>query len=132
MVFYNAMLLFAAKHYEGRQARAFSWMIRVAIYGRAALAVVRRVLSRWGDLIRVAVLTLVAFGAALGPGRLGERQFNWPEVVWQGGLLWALPNCCADDVRRTCGAKPLAFAVPSVVGLGGRLFVDHHRVQPVA
>ena len=91
MVFYNAMLLFAAKHYEGRQARAFSWMIRVAIYGRAALAVVRRVLSRWGDLIRVAVLTLVAFGAWLWAlDDLGERQFNWPDVVWQGGLLWAL------------------------------------------
>ncbi|MGB1363047.1 MAG: glycosyltransferase [Flavobacteriales bacterium] len=91
MVFYNAMLLFAAKHYEGRQARAFSWMIRVAIYGRAALAVVRRVLSRWGDLIRVAVLTLVAFGAWLWAlDGLGERQFNWPDVVWQGGLLWVL------------------------------------------
>ena len=91
MVFYNAMLLFAAKHYEGRQARAFSWMIRVAIYGRAALAVVRRVLSRWGDLIRVAGLTLVAFGAWLWAlDDLGERQFNWSEVLWQGGLLWAL------------------------------------------
>ena len=65
MVFYNAMLLFAAKHYEGRQARAFSWMIRVAIYSRAALAVVRRMLSRWGDLIRVAGVTLALFGAWL-------------------------------------------------------------------
>ena len=34
MVFYRAMLLFAAKHFEGSQARAFSWMIRTAIYGR--------------------------------------------------------------------------------------------------
>lgn len=91
MVFYNAMLLFAAKHYEGRQARAFSWMIRVAIYGRAALAVVRRMLSRWGDLIRVASLTLAAFGAWLWAlDVLGQRQFNWHDVMWQGGGLWAL------------------------------------------
>ena len=58
MVFYRAMLLFAAKHFEGSQARAFSWMIRTAIYGRAALAILRRMLSRWGDMLRVAMGTL--------------------------------------------------------------------------
>ena len=58
MVFYRAMLLFAAKHFEGSQARAFSWMIRTAIYGRAALAVLRRMLSRWGDILRVALGTV--------------------------------------------------------------------------
>ena len=133
MVFYNAMLLFAAKHYEGRQARAFSWMIRVAIYGRAALAVVRRMLSRWGDLIRVAGVTLVLFGAWLWAlDALGQRQFNWSEVLWQGGLLWALQTAALTLFGGHAEAKPVAFSFPSVVGMGGRVFADRHRVQPLA
>lgn len=45
-VFYNAMIIFANKHYSDRQAQAFSLLIRLAIYIRALMAVAGRFFSR--------------------------------------------------------------------------------------
>lgn len=45
-VFYKAMLIFAAKHFEGSQATFFNWIIRLAIYTRASLSIVRRIASK--------------------------------------------------------------------------------------
>ena len=91
MVFYRAMLLFAAKHFEGSQAQAFSWMIRTAIYGRAALAVVRRMLSRWGDMLRVAMGTLAALGGVMAVSQMTlGKFFVWPDAGWQAAGLVAV------------------------------------------
>jgi GT2 family glycosyltransferase len=45
-VFYKAMVIFARKHFAGKQAGLFSFLINSAIYLRAFLAVVSRVLKR--------------------------------------------------------------------------------------
>ncbi|MCB9240844.1 MAG: glycosyltransferase [Flavobacteriales bacterium] len=45
-IFYKAMVIFARKHYKGRHARTFIFLINLAIYGRAALAVVQRMVSK--------------------------------------------------------------------------------------
>ncbi len=45
-IFYNAMLIFAAKHFEGSQASIFNMFIRTAIYARAGVSIIRRVLSK--------------------------------------------------------------------------------------
>ena len=45
-VFYNAMLIFAAKHFEGSQANIFNMFIRSAIYARAGFSIVKRVVSK--------------------------------------------------------------------------------------
>ena len=89
MVFYRAMLLFAAKHFEGRQARAFSWMIRSAIYLRAALAILRRTFTRWGNLAVVTLGTLAwLLATMLGMQAWGEKLFVWPDAALQGlGLV---------------------------------------------
>ena len=89
MVFYRAMLLFAAKHFEGRQARAFSWMIRSAIYVRAALAILRRGFARWGSLAAVTLGTLAwLLATMLGMQAWGGKSFIWPEAAIQGlGLV---------------------------------------------
>ena len=88
MVFYRAMLLFAAKHFEGSQARAFSWMIRTAIYGRAALAIVRRMLGRWGDLLVVLLLTALAMGGSMAAMQAwGGKSFVWPDAAKQVAAL---------------------------------------------
>ncbi|MEC8663814.1 MAG: glycosyltransferase [Bacteroidota bacterium] len=89
MVFYRAMLLFAAKHFEGRQARAFSWMIRSAIYFRAALAILRRAFTRWGNLAVVTAGTLTwLLVTMLGMQAWGGKSFIWPEAAFQGlGLV---------------------------------------------
>ncbi len=44
--FYQAMIIFARKHFEGRQARLFVWMLQLAIYLRASLTVVSNFIRR--------------------------------------------------------------------------------------
>lgn len=45
-VFYKAMLIFAAKHFEGSQAWLYNWLIRLAIYARASLSIIKRIVLR--------------------------------------------------------------------------------------
>ncbi|MCD4711031.1 MAG: glycosyltransferase, partial [Bacteroidales bacterium] len=45
-MFYQAMIIFAGKHFSSRKARTFSALINMAIYFRAALSLARRFLSR--------------------------------------------------------------------------------------
>jgi GT2 family glycosyltransferase len=42
IVFYNAMMIFARKHFSKKNARAFSLLINIAIYFRAILAIIKR------------------------------------------------------------------------------------------
>ncbi len=45
-IFYNAMVIFARKHFSRQNARAFSLLINIAIYFRAFLAILNRFLRR--------------------------------------------------------------------------------------
>ena len=45
-MFYQAMIIFAGKHFSSRKARTFSLLINMAIYFRAALSLTRRFISR--------------------------------------------------------------------------------------
>ncbi len=46
IVFYKAMVIFARTHFSQKNARLFSFLINMAIYFRASLAVLKRFLSR--------------------------------------------------------------------------------------
>lgn len=46
LVFYNAMVIFAKKHFTKKNASAFANLIRVAVYFRALLAILSRILNR--------------------------------------------------------------------------------------
>jgi len=46
LVFYNAMIIFARKHFSRQNARMFSILINTAIYFRASLSIVKRFLTR--------------------------------------------------------------------------------------
>src|SRR5205085_5957492 len=45
-VFYQAMIIFANKHFSQQNARAFSFLIKVAIYLRAAVAIGSRFIKQ--------------------------------------------------------------------------------------
>ncbi len=45
-IFYQAMIIFAGKHFSSRKARTFSVLINIAIYFRAVLSLARRFVSR--------------------------------------------------------------------------------------
>jgi GT2 family glycosyltransferase len=46
LVFYNAMVIFAHKHFTDNNARAFAGLIKIAVYFRAFLAIISRIISR--------------------------------------------------------------------------------------
>jgi len=58
-VFYNAMIIFAQKHFSGGKASAFSLLIHLAIYFRAFLSIVKRAVEK----IYLPVLDAVAIFA---------------------------------------------------------------------
>ncbi len=63
-VFYNAMIIFARKHFSQERARMFSFFIHLAIYIRAAAAVIMRTLSRvFLPIVDLALILLVLFAA---------------------------------------------------------------------
>lgn len=45
-IFYNAMIIFAEKHFSGKQAKLFSSMINIAVYFRAAISLIRRFITQ--------------------------------------------------------------------------------------
>jgi GT2 family glycosyltransferase len=45
-VFYNAMIIFARKHFSEKNARAYSFLINLAIYFRAGLAILSRFIKK--------------------------------------------------------------------------------------
>ena len=65
MVFYQAMIIFARKHFSSRNARTYSFLINLAIYLRAALAMTRRFVKRLYRQVIDAVLIFAGFLAGL-------------------------------------------------------------------
>lgn len=82
MVFYNAMIIFARKHFTSKRARLYSVLIHFAIYFRAALGILRRVtLAAFEPVLD---LLLVSLGFVfLTPYwvlyKYGEKGFYPPE-----------------------------------------------------
>jgi len=77
-VFYNAMIIFARKHYTAKNARLFSFLINIAIYFRAFLSIISRVLNN--TLLPLADAALLYTGIAM-IARIWEQQVIYP---WGG------------------------------------------------
>jgi len=98
LVFYGAMLIFASTHFEGRQARLLTWLIRLAIYLRAGLAVIHRAFDRWGLQVAEAGLLFAGLLAILrGYSEytgivydygLAAKAFAVYTLVWSLSVTW--------------------------------------------
>jgi len=77
-VFYNAMIIFARKHYTVKNAQLFSVLINMAIYFRAFLSIVSRVLKN--TLLPLADASLL-FTGLVTIARVWEQQVVYP---WGG------------------------------------------------
>lgn len=64
-MFYQAMIIFAAKHFSHRKARAFHRLINMAIYFRAALSLARRFISRFYRPVLDGILIYLGYLFAL-------------------------------------------------------------------
>lgn len=77
-VFYNAMIIFARKHYSAKNAQLFSMLINIAIYLRAFLSIMSRVLKN--ILLPLADAVLLFTGLAI-IARMWEQNVIYP---WGG------------------------------------------------
>lgn len=75
-MFYNAMVIFARKHYSKENARAFSMMINIAIWFRALLSILTRFANRFILPISDAALTLAGIWFIKD---YWEKQFIFPD-----------------------------------------------------
>ncbi len=71
-MFYNAMIIFARKHFSAKKARYFSFLINMAIYFRASLAIISRFLRN---------LFLPLFDALLMFGGVYIIKDYWEKAV---------------------------------------------------
>ncbi len=91
--FYNAMVIFARKHYSQRHARNFSAVIHVAIYLRAFAALLSRITSRiFIPLVDFVVIftsltLLVSFWSNL---KYDTPLAYPPQVVYSNSLIYTL------------------------------------------
>jgi len=91
-IFYKAMLIFAAKHFEGSQARSFNFLIRIAIYFRAFISVVHRIIARltWpvleGIFLQIGLFILLNFYANYSGILYDQYSTNVAMVIYS--TLW--------------------------------------------
>lgn len=85
-VFYNAMIIFAKKHFSAKNARAYSFLINMAIYFRASLALLSRFVRK--AVIPAIDLVFVLFGLFLIAENYQQIE---QKVIPENLLIWALP-----------------------------------------
>ncbi len=75
-VFYQAMIIFAKKHFGGNKQRFFIFFIRLAVYLRALLAIVSRMAKRFGFPI---LEMLMSYGIIYGIKEYWEHYVKYVE-----------------------------------------------------
>lgn len=85
-VFYNAMIIFAKKHFSTKNARAYSFLINMAIYFRASLAILNRFVKK--AIVPFIDLVFILLGLFLIAQNYQEIE---QKVIPENLLFWALP-----------------------------------------
>jgi O-antigen biosynthesis protein len=90
LVFYNAMIIFARKHFTSKNARTYSLIINLAIYLRAAMAMSRRFVKRIYRQVTDAVLIFTGFlaGLPIWAGHMFHDRGYYPDEF----LLYVVPG----------------------------------------
>jgi len=76
LVFYNAMVIFAKKHFTHKNARLFAQLINVAIYIRAFFAILSRL---WNKLVLPMLDGIVLLGGYLAIAEIWGHGMIYPE-----------------------------------------------------
>jgi GT2 family glycosyltransferase len=88
-IFYNAMIIFAKKHFNNKNAAIFSFLIKIAIYLRASIAI----MSRWLKLLTLPIIDFAAiYGGIYVIKIIWEQAYknnsvNYPEIF----MLYEIP-----------------------------------------
>lgn len=113
-VFYQAMIIFAKKHFQGRQARLFVMMLEAAIYLRALLTLVSNIFKKlWFPLLEATIIYLGLFGLKIFWERYYYKDphhfertiltFNFPLYVF----IWLLTIYFSGGYDKAGGLRRL-------------------------
>ena len=87
-VFYNAMIIFAKKHFSKSNARLFSFFIKIAIYLRAGIAIATRTLRK----IALPLVDFILISTALFLTKNRYEVFSGRKIPDEL-VFWAFPVC---------------------------------------
>ena len=89
MVFYNAMIIFARKHFSARNARMYSLVINLAIYMRAGAAIIGRFLRKaFLPVFDFLFILLILFGIKEGYEHYTSKVYPLP-LITRGFVIYA-------------------------------------------
>ncbi len=117
-VFYNAMIIFAKKHFSQKNAKLFSFLINLAIYFRAGLAIANRLVKKSIlPIIDLALITSLLFGISHWYQKYSGIEF--PENLTKYaipiyGLTWVICNVLFGSYDRPI--KLIRLLYGSVLG----------------
>ncbi|TXC82064.1 glycosyltransferase family 2 protein [Luteibaculum oceani] len=122
-VFYQAMILYAQKHFKGQHARLFIGLIKLAVYFKAIFALIKNAFSAlWKPLIEFALLLILLSFYLTQYSGYSEKVF--PELVnqWAPSVIGALVVfnfLIVGSYKRSGGYAKLVKGVAfSVLSLG--------------
>lgn len=124
-VFYNAMIIFAKKHFSSKNARIYSFLINLAIYFRAGVALLNRAVKRLTiPLIDYALILLGLFLIAAQYQRIEEiiipeNLLNYGLPIY--GLVWFLTQIFTGGYDKP--VKLLKNSVGAAIGTGVILMI---------
>ncbi len=119
-VFYNAMIIFAKKHFSSKNARAYSFLINLAIYFRAGLALATRVAKK--SFLPLVDYTLITLGLFIVTFQYEQiEQIDIPDVLVYFaipvyGFLWFLTQLFSGGYDKPI--KLIKNLLGAVVGTG--------------
>jgi GT2 family glycosyltransferase len=137
IVFYNAMLIFAEKHFSKSNLKLFTFIIRMAIYLRAAIAIVRRFIRQVafplldGILIYFGFLFLKSWSESMkfGPDSTYPKIFLLAVVpayiiIWLVSLIFSgaydKPVKISNILKGICVGTIIILAIYALLPLGLR------------
>ena len=95
-IFYRAMVIFAEKHFSKQHVKTFSKLINIAIYLRASIAVIQRLIKRWIlPLMDFIFFSGFIFGVSIFYQKFTEISFPEDTIKYLipiYGLIWAISN----------------------------------------
>lgn len=125
-VFYNAMIIFAKKHFSSKHARLFSALIQFAIYLRAGMSLVKRfVLNIWQPLLDALVMYLGIFALAhyWENNVLANSNMHFPDLFFHLAIpiyiiIWLASVWLSDSYERKAKISNITRGI-----LGGTIVI---------
>ncbi len=117
-VFYNAMVIFAKKHFSEKNAKSFSLLINLAIYLRASMAITTRFFKKSAfPLLDFCLVLASIFGITIAYQLFSNKEFPLEVIAWAlpiYSFVWVLVAFLSGAHDRPI--KPVKSLIGAIIG----------------